>query len=133
MTPQQAKELAPILAAYGKGETIQFRIDGREWKDNANFSGLEWGRTDTEYRIKPKPVTRPWSKPEDVPGPVCWVRNPEKERLVIVVTEEGITAAAQARASEPVDLNWKRLAAQKWEYSTDRKTWHPCTVTEEPA
>jgi len=60
MNRQQAKELAPIVAAFGDGKTIQFRATGcgdKRWED---IPFGNWRFTvDTiehnEYRLKPEP------------------------------------------------------------------------------
>jgi len=64
MTRERAKELAPIIQAYGEGKTIQFRCgDSDTWEDleqgrNASF------RYDLDYRNKPVPSTRPMTRGE---------------------------------------------------------------------
>ena len=127
MTPQRAKELLPILTAYANGEPIQYRRDNHsEWRDS--FGGLGFEAQGCQYRIKTKPVTRPWSKPEDVPGPVCWLMFPGGESLILGTSDSGIQYAGLDCVRT---LPWRDL--ENVRHSTDRKTWHPCTVTEEPA
>lgn len=56
MTPQQAKELLPIITAFAEGKTISWHsdIDGlKDLKDNVAFDFIV-----TKYRIKPEP--REW-------------------------------------------------------------------------
>lgn len=131
MTPQRAKELLPIISAYANGEPIQYRKDTHsEWRDS--LGGLGFEAQGCQYRIKPKPVTRPWSKPEDVPGPVCWLRNGPTDCYPVMAlgfNERGISLTRLEGGRNFV--LWNELSS--WEHSTDRKTWHPCTVTEEPA
>lgn len=82
------------------------------------------------YRIAPEPVARPWSKPEDVPGPVCWVRSAitkTNERLILVVDAKGVHIATISGGHSDY-FRWLEL--RQLEHSTDRKTWLPCTVTD---
>lgn len=53
MTPQQAKELLPIITAYANGEEIQCRdrFNNSVWMSNTNFG---FNPRCYEYRIKPK-------------------------------------------------------------------------------
>lgn len=53
MTPEQAKQLIPIIQAYAEGKSIQIRRDST-WMTvfNPNFQEPWW-----EYRIKPE---QPW-------------------------------------------------------------------------
>jgi hypothetical protein len=73
---------------------------------------------------RPLPEPRHWSRPEDVPGPVCWMRGKRGsgvnsvERLVTIVQDECVGFSAGGVAY------WNDL--HEWEHSTDRKTWHPC-------
>lgn len=80
---------------------------------------------------KPEPKTRPWSKPDDVPGPVCWVRTSASggkvECLVVCISTTGISTLSRVEQFIP----WSDAGKMETlEYSTDRKTWQPCTVTE---
>ncbi len=53
MTPQQAKEFLPLLAAYAQGKRIQYTYDGKIWEDTCNISftsPISW------YRVKPDPI-----------------------------------------------------------------------------
>ena len=57
MNRDRAKELAPIIAAFGEGKEIQCRSSSRaEWV-NAGDNDLSW-YDDVEYRIKTEP--REW-------------------------------------------------------------------------
>ena len=59
MTRERAKELAPIIAAYGEGKTIQIYI-GNGWADllSASFDASD------EYRIKPEAKRRLMTREE---------------------------------------------------------------------
>lgn len=62
MTPQQAKDLLPIITAFAEGKTIQFKGAGiTKWKDKAD---LGFSYPACHYRIKPSPTFRPWTADE---------------------------------------------------------------------
>lgn len=127
LTPEQLKQNAAAMIAFAEGKPIQIKLHNGIWKDDdtGNLDGI--GDND-EYRPKPEPKTRPWSKPEDVPGPVCWIRNPEQERLIIAIDNEGVWAGS--RSFGGCAFTWENFKINGVEYSTDRKTWHKCEVTE---
>ena len=62
MDRARARELVPIIKAYGDGEDIQFRLRGDQdnWSDLPDdpLLILTFPCEDYEYRIKPKP--REW-------------------------------------------------------------------------
>jgi hypothetical protein len=72
MTRERAKELAPIIQAYGEGKAIQYE-DGGHWRDVLDPA---WSNV-ARYRIKPEPFTRPMTRGEvlymvtTTPGMVC--------------------------------------------------------------
>lgn len=89
-------------------------------------------RVRTRRPLPAEPKTRAWNKPEDVPGPVCWIRLKEKpdwHALITFVDRSGIILAESMTAGGPEAIIWGPRF-RDYEYSTDRKTWHPCTVTE---
>jgi len=53
MTPQQAKEFLPLLAAYAQGKRIQYTYDGKIWEDTCNIS---FTSPISCYRVKPDPI-----------------------------------------------------------------------------
>ena len=64
MTRQEAKELLPIIKAYGEGKIIQYRSDVG-WIDlEDDISFVEFPSL---YRIKPEPKYRPFKSQEE-----CW-------------------------------------------------------------
>ena len=116
MTPQEAKLLAPIIAAYGDGETIQYiRADGA-WMDmlHPGFNG-----NPKDYRIKPKPRLVPMTH-EDLP-PVFWVSQDggRTSELVTVIHPDGRLETEREYISHDDLCNWR--------WSTDRKTWQEFT------
>lgn len=63
---------------------------------------------------------RPWDSPDDVPGPVCWLRGGTGDHMIIAVTAEGVR-------TRDFKCSWKDIQIQPFQCSTDRKTWRPCT------
>ena len=64
MTREEAKELSPIIQAYGEGKIIQYRSDVG-WIDlEDDISFVEFPSL---YRIKPVPKYRPFRTQEE-----CW-------------------------------------------------------------
>lgn len=130
LTKEQLRDNAAAMLAFADGKPIQFNPSANndpdaKWLDTIDLTEIEtvW------HRPKPQPVSRPWSKPEDVPGPVCWIRQIDErnnERMIVHVDGSGIFSGSQIRC---VMFGNEFL---KWEYSTDRKTWKPCTVEEQP-
>lgn len=62
MTRERARELAPIIKAYGKGAEVEFYFTERnKWYPTVGSPGWEDGVT---YRIKPAPRLRPMTRGE---------------------------------------------------------------------
>ena len=126
---------AAAMFAFAEGKPIEHFtqygwIESIFSKGNAHLL-LECMSEGNHYRPKPQPVSRPWSKREDVPGPVCWFRmgKGEPERLVTMVASDGIRIAGTS--CDSAFFRWHELAVG-CEHSTDRVTWKPCTVEEQP-
>lgn len=135
MTKEQALQNADAIRAHEAGKPVQFCFclgEEGDWKD-CGPTPL-WEFNSTIYRPKPEPKARPWSKPDDVPGPVCWIRHhssgKEDQWMVIGMCADGVKIAGAYGdwLEKPSTESWSRL--REFYYSTDRKTWHPCTVTE---
>ena len=105
------------------------------WKEHTDRSllnlqsiiGAGWN-----VRVKSEePKSRPWNRSEDVPA-ICWVRHgnfPRHIGLIVGLSDGGIdTIGVNSNGLHPCFTAWDRLSGT--EYSTDRKTWQPCTVTE---
>lgn len=124
MTKEQLRQTGEAMIAFADGKPVQCCYGG-EWSDanepawNPNYL----------YRKKPDPKTRQWSKPGDVPGPVCWIRSgSDQARMIISLTDSGIRVACINAFGESCWFHWSETSS--FEYSTDRKTWHKCEVTE---
>lgn len=137
-TQDTRKASAAIFNAAASGKTIEWNSHEHGWvgcDPFENCSVYNVVRAPEFYRIKPEPVTRPWSKPEDVPGPVCWIRsNKDGAAFVIGINEVGVAYVGSyyGRREEVLlsRVEWGAFNGPRWQYSTDRKTWQPCVVTE---
>jgi hypothetical protein len=130
LTKEQLAQNADAMNAAIAGQPVQYKLHGNdEWLEapQDSVTGLLWNCNQFAYRPKPQPVARPWSKPEDVPlRCLIRTRKGEPERLVTVVASDGIRIAGIS--CDSACFRWHELSAL--EYSTDRKTWKPCTVEE---
>lgn len=119
LTPEQLKQNAAAMIAFADGKPIQFQNEKGEWDNCYTLGGIGL----LPHRPKPEPKTRLWNCADDVPGPVCWIRpsGEEQEYMIHTVTKCKI-AYGDYRMDFPI--------VGSWQYSTDRKTWHPCTAVE---
>lgn len=115
-------------------EPIERMQDNGKWTP-AIVDNPERFLSSSRYRRAPAPKTRPWSKPEDVPGPVCWIRRNEVNAphsdnvMAMIVNTSDIGFEYFTRQNGFV--NWCDVEKiSSLEHSTDRKTWLPCTVIE---
>lgn len=149
MTPQRAKELAPIIAAYGEGKTIQYRQDSRfQWNDypNDNPHSSPTFTASGEYRIKPEPTWRPW-KLEEIPAGAmvtcahATVANQDGRDFLIIgaVIPTGIAVPmlkttrwfpnAESIAHDTLD---QMPGLRKWYWPNEPHILRPVGVLEEP-
>ncbi len=120
---EQLLQRAAAIEAHGRCEPIQFKTQHSQSKWQNSFWPV-FNDSGLLYRPAPKPVTRPWSKPEDVPGPVCWLRSESDHAfLVLEVHQSGMIIPGRTTQIVWDQVKW-------WEHSTDRKAWHKCEVTE---
>jgi len=139
-TPEELRQIADAMDAEKNGKQVeQFCVGISTRWEPVDINGIRvvsCGDSRWIYRPKPKPVTRPWSKPEDVPGPGCWIRtrlDPSSDALIIGTDSRGVYAVRQ----EQGDLNTTRVGLITWnelqrgENSIDRKTWHHCTIEQQ--
>ena len=124
ITTEQIKQTGLAMIAFSEGKKVEaaYVESPNSWHD---VTCPNWHSEAAVFRPKPQPVSRPWSKPEDVPLH-CWIRlgAGEPERLVIMVASNGIRIAGTTCHS--AFFEWRELSAL--DHSTDRKTWHPCTL-----
>lgn len=123
LTKEQIESNVDAFKAWMNGEPVEFQTKiERQWE---LISDPTWYK-DYCYRRKPKPAVRKWNKPDDVPGPVCWLSPNGIASFGIIdfITPNGISVGGQNILREWCDLD-------DYSYSTDRKTWRPCEVVEE--
>jgi len=125
LTSEQIKQNGLAMIAFIGGEPIQeyntFNHDNG-WYD---ISSPDFSEPGYVWRPKPQPVSRPWSKPQDVPLN-CWLNAPSFNNqawFVNGVMESGLYSAGGLKT-------WSEL--RDYRYSTDRVTWKPCTVEDAP-
>jgi hypothetical protein len=124
LTKEQLRDNAAAMLAFADGKPIQFIASLNDtWQDYLHTDMMP-DLTNLPFRPKPQPVSRPWSKPEDVPGPVCWIKaSSALGGMVTGLHNDGVTC-------DGTRFRFGELGIAKAEYSTDRKTWKPCTVEE---
>jgi hypothetical protein len=117
---EQIKQTGLAMIAFSEGKKVEaaYVQSPNSWHD-VDFPN--WQSQAAIFRPKPQPVSRPWSKPEDVPLN-CWLRicGTELFYLVTYLSPDWIGGNTLGR------IAWDNLHG--YEYSTDRKTWKPCTV-----
>ena len=64
MTRREAKELLPIIQAFAKGKTIEFRNSDGKWE----VANSPTWNSHLSYRIKPEQKYRPFKSKEE-----CWL------------------------------------------------------------
>jgi len=134
MNNEELLQTADAMRAFVEGKPIQLRLIGaKEWIDHATIPGEfpSWDVMNFLYRPKPQSKRVHWSKPEHVPGPVCWIKFGEKntELLVVAIDVDGV------RFDGAITTSWKSLAGSTHIpaalHSTDRVTWHACEAEEQ--
>jgi len=126
LTLNEAYDDATQVWAYGEGP----------WGKPTGYHNFA---TDEKYKLRTTrqlpavapavaDKTRPWNCAEDVPMPICWLRGRDSKStaaLITCVTAEGTYSGD--KDDDDYFLKWKELS--DYIYSTDGKTWHPCTIS----
>ena len=87
MTREEAKELWPIIKAFGEGKIIQSQKDTNVWVDMIDPM---FSMSPSEYRIKPEPRYRPFKTKEECWNemlkhqPFGWVKEISSEMLYLI-------------------------------------------------
>lgn len=132
--------IVPLMTAFYNGERLQY-LHGYGWKDLAldNEEADEVLKTivtlPKRFRIRPTYKRIPWTR-DDVPMPVCWIRQKDglNYDMIVGILPHGVSVVGRPINDTPsVEVSWTELA-ETCEYSTDGKTWNPCSkeVVEEP-
>lgn len=130
-TKEQLRDLRDAIDAQLANKLVQYKYPNGEWSDFEGGKEPEWSiHGGVIYRPKPGPITRPWNRREDVPGPVCWIRwIGSMELLVTALSKSGIRLGGVFHEqSGCYETSWENFAERLCEYSTDRVTWKPCTI-----
>jgi len=113
MTREQTIEAIRIMQAFVDGKEVE-SLYGGKW---ALACIPRWDWDDTDYRIKPTPVLRPWTADEVPLG--AWIRYKR------ALHDRSILAWTSNQADRDMWLDER-------EHSTDGGvTWKPCGVVEE--
>jgi len=113
MNIEQTKEAIRVMQAFVDGKELEHRYNGKWVKIHVP----RWDWDNTEYRIKPTPVLRPWTADEVPLG--MQMRDVSKQDYRWLIHTSG---------SNDTRNEW----LVGYEHSTDGgKTWHPCGVMEE--
>jgi hypothetical protein len=112
MNIEETKEAIKVMQAFVDGKEVEHWY--YEMWVKIHVPRWDWGNT--EYRIKPTPVLRPWTADEVPLGAIMRTKGLEG-RCIIIDTETSDDRSYWLNARE---------------HSTDGgKTWHPCGVMEE--
>jgi hypothetical protein len=113
MNIEQTKEAIKVMQAFVDGKEVEVQLPAGNWETMAP----NWNWRDTEYRIKPTPVLRPWTADEVPLGMQVRKKSDPTYRWVM-----GNTGSHDDRLK----------LVENHEHSTDGgKTWKECGVMEE--
>lgn len=135
MTNEQLRQNAAAMLAFADGKTIECKTSSHiTWTSlNPVCDTASWNFDACQYRPKPEPKVRPWNSPADVPLN-CWLRystDTHSCQLVTDINSHGILLnLGNHEKPEAVRAEWKTIASF-WHYSTDRREWRKCEVTED--
>jgi len=122
MNREQTKEAIRIMQAFVDGKEVEVQLPAGNWETMAP----NWNWRDTEYRIKPTPVLRPWTADEVPVGAIVRYKENNKSIRMLIVCNQQIGLCGY-QTNFPYDY-----LRDEVEHSTDLgKTWHPCGVMEE--
>lgn len=132
MTYQEAKA-AGFIDALDRGETLEFKNPCSEWETIPQDSYLGYLRhwNKERIRIKPKPQTRPWQSPDDLPNVDLnhlWFMSteyPESRFMLQGFTKNRLHFGQSC-------FNWDDLQKYKYLWNTNPKApineWKKCEV-----
>lgn len=130
LTPKQIADNVAAVKVKLEGRPVEFKgfKASDEWLPlesvDFNFMFDAW-----LFRPAHVPVTRWWNRSEDVPAaPAVWIKcfYEDLQELVVEIALGGLALGRDKQITE-----WEKLQKERATFSLDRKTWQPCTVTEE--
>jgi hypothetical protein len=115
MNIEQTKEAIKVMQAFVDGKEVEALSPNKKW---GRTPAPRWDWDDTEYRIKPTPVLRPWTADEVPLGAQVRSKSYHPDhRSMIIQSGNSMTREG-----------WLTC----YEHSIDcGKTWLPCGVMEE--
>lgn len=115
-----------VLSAWRAGKVIQIQVGKNEYVDLAHTVHLETlAKTPHDYRIKPEPVTRPWSNAAEMPPfpiQVRWKESSRNHRSFIAAANDDVLWLGGASTGIPLDEAFRDL---------EMLDGSPCGITEE--
>lgn len=130
-TAEQIEKSADAVIAFHLGKPVQQRKVDESENDWRPLTGNLTISQAWIYRPAPVQQKRLWSSAQDIPVGVVYIRSVRSEGLswamIISAGTGGLNAAGDMSAIHTV--YYDRIS--DYEYSTDRKRWHKCEVTEE--
>lgn len=141
------KQTRPLMWRE-KRESTDEVYENRRWRRYGNGIDIPYPAAEREgYHsrttrpLPTEPKVRAWNKPEDVPGPVCWIRstigaffgqtfrNSDPDAMHAMILSASLTGISYA-SKELQFIPWGDPKFARLEHSTDRLTWKKCEVTE---
>ncbi len=124
LTPEQLRSNAAAMLAFAEGKPVESTTDAARFNWQPAKAPM-WDCQTYYYRPAPEPATRRWSKPADVPFPFPLLRHQKDHDLELMIN--GVNTSGIFVRQSTV-MEW--ISLYDYEYSTDRKQWHKCVVTE---
>lgn len=120
----------PAMAEHYGTEPIEKWSDGRWVFGFGNYCVYTYRTRKPAGFYLPKPKRRVPLTADDLPTPVCWMRNGagRSERnppcLVTEIWDSAIVIGSGSTGG--LRMSWRELTDGGWQYSADRKVWLPC-------
>lgn len=127
MNREEAKLWIPLFQAIADGKELQILEDNGEWY---KAYGIGVVRRPTDYRIKPEPKLRPWTK-EEVPRVFV-----VKSRDNVLCVGRYLSESDMVRAVGPgaFAFDYSRYALlDNWKHVHEDGTERPCGILSEEA
>lgn len=126
-TKNELTDFRDAIDAHLIGNPVEHSNDGRAWLKTFT---PDW--TARLYRPAPIPEPpKPWDSPDDVPGPVCFIRYvtcEETWQIIHGAGRDGIWILLGDNCNPTAHLVSYKTIGESWLYSTTRAkgSWKPC-------